>query len=265
MSRNNMNQIDSIAYHSKITWIDPKAKLCFALISLCFCIGCRGILTGAFILLVTSGATLYFAQLSLRRYLHFLSIPLGFLLVGTLTIFVSVYPAEEALLAGISIGRSQIGISAQSLEEGLRLCSTALGAVGSMYFLSFNTPMTSLFALFRKSPLPEIVVSLMELIYRYVFVLWEEAATMKTAQEARLGYQGIRRSIASLGTLTGTLFFRAYQRCDRIYSALESRGYQGGDLEALQEEYLPGGIWYGAAVLTALLCLGIRFLERGIL
>ncbi|MBC8611777.1 Energy-coupling factor transporter transmembrane protein CbiQ [uncultured Ruminococcus sp.] len=259
-----MNQIDSIAYHSKLAWIDPKAKLCFSLVLLCVCIGCRSILVGALVLLVTAGATLFFARLSLRRYLHFLSIPLGFLLVGTLTIFISVYPAGEKLLAGIPIGGSQVGISAQSFLEGLRLCATALGAVGCMYFLSFNTPMTGLFALFRKSPLPEVVVSLMELIYRYIFVLWEEAATMKTAQNARLGYQGIRHSIASFGTLVGTLFFRAYQRCDRIYSALESRGYQGS-LEALQEEYQPGKGWYGATFLTAAAALGIFFLERSVL
>ena len=239
-----MNQIDKIAYSSRIARLDPKGKLCFSLFPLCLCIGTRSIAAGLITLFAMAALTCMLTGLTLKRYLHFLLIPCGFLLIGTLTIFISRYPAGEPLLAGVTIGQYQYGISPDSLFQGIRLCSTALGAVCCMYFLSFNTPMTSLFQCLRGSPLPGVLVSLMELIYRYIFVIWEEAARMKTAQEARLGYRGLRQSIQSAGTLIGTLFFRAYSRCGRICAALEARGFEG-DLHAVQATYAPSKKWYG--------------------
>ena len=67
----------------------------------------------------------------------------------------------------------------------------------------------------------------MELIYRFIFVLTETASRIRLAQESRLGYQGLRRSLSSLGTLASMVFLRAWRKADRVYTALESRGYSG--------------------------------------
>ena len=110
-----------------------------------------------------------------------------------------------------------------------------------MYFLSLNTPVTDLTMALEKLHVPKLLVELMELIYRFIFVLAETAANIRLAQESRLGYQGFRRSVNSLGTLSSMVFLQAWRKGQSIYTALESRGYTGS-LTTLAGDYTPG-LW----------------------
>ncbi len=253
-----MTFLDQYAYASTIKQYDPKAKLLFAILPLVICIAMDSILVSAAVLILMGALTLRFTQIGLRRYIKFLMIPLTFLLLGTLTILVTQHPPGTQLLIGGRIGDSLYGIDTASLMRGGNLILKSLAAVSCTFFLSFNTPMTDLFSQLGKCKKLDVVVSLMELIYRYIFVLWDEAMRMKTAQESRLGYRGFKNSLQSLGSMVGMLFLRTYQRCDRMFAALESRGFQG-NLELVAEEYDSNRAWYLYAALLggALIVLGI--------
>jgi cobalt/nickel transport system permease protein len=71
-------------------------------------------------------------------------------------------------------------------------------------------------------------------MYRYLFVLIDEAARLLRAREARSarlapgsggGSLAWRARIA--GHMAGQLFLRSYERSDRVYSAMLARGYAG--------------------------------------
>lgn len=257
-----MIAIDDLAYRSKIARIDPKGKLLFSLLPLAICIGSTSIFVSLLTLAVMSAASLYYGAADINRYLRLLMVPGAFLLLGTLTIIVGRVPAGEDMLLGFLAGGSAYGVTAQSLYRGGRLILRALGAVSCMYFLSLNTPMNGIFGLLEKSPLPQVVVSLLELIYRYIFVIWEEAAVMRVAQQSRLGYQSFKTSLTSMGTLAASLFIRAYQRVDRTQAALESRGYREGRLDTLEEVYFPCRGFYWAAGGVSLLLIGLETAHR---
>ena len=127
-----------------------------------------------------------------------------------------------------------------------------------------NTPVTDLTMALEKLHVPRLLVELMELIYRFIFVLAETAEHIHTAQDSRLGYQGFRRSVSSLGMLSSMVFLRAWRKAERIYTALESRGYTGS-LTTLADQYRPG---WGLLPLTALAAAGqiaIWFMEGRLL
>jgi cobalt/nickel transport system permease protein len=67
----------------------------------------------------------------------------------------------------------------------------------------------------------------MELMYRFIFIIWDEAGRIHTAQASRLGYGSFADSLRSLGELAASVFIRAFKRADRIGLALESRGFEG--------------------------------------
>ena len=119
----------------------------------------------------------------------------------------------------------------------------SLGAISAMYFLALNTPMTDVTLGLRRLKVPGLMIELMDLIYRFIFVLWETAANIRTAQDSRLGYTGFRRSIASLGGLSSMVFLRAWNKADAIYSALESRGYTGA-LNTVAGDYQSGTLCF---------------------
>ena len=82
-----------------------------------------------------------------------------------------------------------------------------------------------LFTALRRMHIPGFLVEMMELVYRYIFVLLEAASQIRNAQECRLGYATLKTGFYSTGQLISNLFLRAYRQADRTYTAMESRGY----------------------------------------
>ncbi len=71
---------------------------------------------------------------------------------------------------------------------------------------------------------PTFLIHLIEMIYRYISVLVEEASTMMTAyrlKNPKLKYPHIKH----MGPFVGHLFLRSMDRAERIYSAMKCRGY----------------------------------------
>ena len=255
---------DRCAYLSRLKNVDPIPKVWFTLAALLLCVLADSAAVGLFTLAALSVLNIALGGQRTRDLLHFLKIPLAFLLVGCLTIVLRPIGDAEALWAGMLLGRWRWGITAENLGTGILVFCKAMGAVSAVYFLSLNTPMTDLTMALERLHVPKLFVELMELIYRFIFLLAGEAGRIKVAQESRLGYRGFRRSMHSLGELLSTVFVRSLRRGDRVYAALESRGYTGS-LTTLPGQYTSGRWLYGAAAATAACQLLILFAERRLL
>ena len=255
---------DRYAYQSRLRRVSPLPKLLLTAVALVVCLCCNSVAVGLATLVLMGVLITALGGLPPRVYLHFLKVPLVFLVIGTLTIVAGAYPAGTEVAAALPVGDSLWGFTADGLLTGGRLFCKALGAVGCMYFLTLNTPVTDLTMALEKLHVPRLLVELMELIYRFIFVLAESAANIRTAQDSRLGYRGFRRSLSSLGMLASMVFLRAWRKAERIYTALESRGYTGS-LTTLTDAYRPG---WGLLPLPALAAAGqiaIWFLEGRLL
>lgn len=78
----------------------------------------------------------------------------------------------------------------------------------------------------RRLGVPAILTVQLQMVFRYMRVLLEEALTMKRAREAR-GYGKKRMSLKMWGTMTGQLFLRTVDRSERIHTAMKARGFTG--------------------------------------
>jgi len=78
----------------------------------------------------------------------------------------------------------------------------------------------------QKLGMPEIFVSQLIFLYRYIFVLAEEAMKTVRARDMRsFGNRG--QGMKVFISLLGTLFLRTVERAERIYQAMLSRGFTG--------------------------------------
>ena len=256
-----MLKIDAIAYKSKIANEHPLSKLLFGISTLIVCIAANSIASSALAIGVMALLTVYLSGVSPKKYVMFMSIPLGFLLLATATILISAYPAGHEVLIGITVGEMVYGADATAVLFALRLASRALGAVSAMYFISLNTPMNDLLRAFKRLHVPDIFLLIMEMIYRYIFVLLDEMRRMRNAQMSRLGYSGLRSKFKCLGILAASLFLRTYLRCDRVYAAMESRGYTG-EIKLVKKEYVFHKLWILASVGLSVIIWGVGILER---
>jgi len=92
-----------------------------------------------------------------------------------------------------------------------------------------TTPFPELLKGLHSLRVPAILTSTISFMYRYLFVLVDEAMRLQTAREARS--TGTGRTVwwrgQVLGKMIGSLFIRSYERSERIYAAMLSRGFAG--------------------------------------
>lgn len=74
---------------------------------------------------------------------------------------------------------------------------------------------------------PQIIIVMMSFMYRYLFVLVDEAVHLMRARNMRYFGGRFVSQIPVLGNMAGTLFIRTYERAERIYAAMAVRGFTG--------------------------------------
>jgi len=86
------------------------------------------------------------------------------------------------------------------------------------------TPLSELTFEMRRLKIPFIFIVIFEMIYRYIGVLLNELFLMNTAYCLRnTNKKGIE--MRDMGSFTGQLLIRSFDRADRIYNAMKCRGY----------------------------------------
>jgi cobalt/nickel transport system permease protein len=96
----------------------------------------------------------------------------------------------------------------------------------AMILLSSTTSFSALLAVMRRARVPALLVSMLALMYRYLFVLADEAQRMRRARASRTFRPGRWWTWRALGTVIGQLFVRSTERAERIYAAMEARGWK---------------------------------------
>ncbi len=105
-------------------------------------------------------------------------------------------------------------------------CTIALLA---MVLFTATTPFAGILQLFQRLRVPQLLVTTLALMHRYLFVLTDEAGRMRRARQSRTfsPRKGLRWHTAS--TIIAQLFLRASDRADRIYDAMRARGWNADE------------------------------------
>lgn len=133
-------------------------------------------------------------------------------------------------------------------------------AVGVGVLLVSTTPVTEILRALRVFRVPKILVATIFFAYRYFFVIGEEAQRMLRARDSRSAALPGRRPGGSLrwrasivGHMVGSLFLRSLERSERVYAAMQARGYRG------EQRFLDAPPLPWAAALPGLLIIGYGF------
>lgn len=155
-----------------------------------------------------------------RRFLS----PLGAVLVIV---------AVQAVLIGqtpvfsISLGGWELAFKREGIEHGMLVGLRVWAGVSVLLLLSSVTPAHEIFQTLHWCRIPKVWLEIAMLIYRYLFVILDEASEMVTAQRVRLGYSGFRNSLLSMGGLMGAVVVRSVEQSLRTHEAMIARGYTG--------------------------------------
>jgi cobalt/nickel transport system permease protein len=123
----------------------------------------------------------------------------------------------------------------------------ALGLIALTAMMS-TTPFSLLLAGMRRFGVPRMLVMQLGLLYRYIFVLIDEAMRIRRARDFRgAALAPFARRLAATGGVIGSLFVRTLDRSERVHVAMSARGFRGEPL-ALQSLRLR---WADGAFLAA--------------
>jgi cobalt/nickel transport system permease protein len=155
------------------------------------------------------------------------------LLVSPFALFIGIFnplldTTTVAVIAGIPVSAGWISFTAIMLKFSLTISAAIL--------LIATTSFPGVCHALRQLGFPSLFTSQLLFLYRYIFVLMEEAMRITRARDMRsFGRRGTEMKV--FVRLIGILFLRTVDRAERIYYAMLSRGFQG-DILSLKQSHI---------------------------
>lgn len=241
--------IEQCAYGNRWRSVTPAAKGLFALGAFVAAFAARQPATAALVATLVVLATVAGAGIPAGRYLRIALPPLGFLVLGCLSLAYSLdLQPESGHLAMTWLPSGWAPIQ--------QLAARSCAALAALLFLATTTPMVDLIALLRRLKMPEVLLELMVLCYRMLFVFSEAVRDTRTAQAARLGYATPALTLRSLGSLTANLTLQIWQRAQALNVAALSRNSEGA-FRFLEPDYANTRRDVTMAAIGGLLLIGL--------
>ncbi|WP_431029715.1 cobalt ECF transporter T component CbiQ [Lysinibacillus sp. LZ02] len=221
-----MIAIDQYAYINRLSHVPAAQKALLAIGALLTVTITRDIAIACWTIAVMSVLIVGMARIPVSVYSKLLIAPLGFSVTGVIAIVLSFSTAPAMPVDVIwyhSIGNWNIFIMASDVKRAITILFTASGAITSLYFLILTTPVYELSQLLQKLHVPAILIELIELTYRFIFLFLSCAQQLYTAQQARLGYTGIKVSFRSLSSLIVAMLHSLLVRNEQLTLAMHAR------------------------------------------
>jgi cobalt/nickel transport system permease protein len=137
--------------------------------------------------------------------------------------------ARAGVVLSFTIPFALVSILAGDPARAAALLLKAYISALAVLVLVATTPLPILLRGLESARIPQFLLMVAQFLYRYLFVLFEEAQQMRSAALAR-GGSGFRahtsRFRAAAGAV-GALFARSYARAEDIHRAMLSRGFDG--------------------------------------
>ncbi|MBI4675499.1 MAG: cobalt ECF transporter T component CbiQ [Chloroflexi bacterium] len=147
-----------------------------------------------------------------------------------------IFTVQGTPIAAFTLGAWTFSMTLEGVERVLSIAFKSWVSVQMAIVLAATTTFPELLNAMRALRLPKLLVAIFGLMWRYLFVLADEALRLLRARAARSGASrepGRARGGSVVwrarvtGGMAGNLLVRSFERGDRIYAAMAARGYDG--------------------------------------
>jgi cobalt/nickel transport system permease protein len=253
---------------SLIHALDPRVKFVF---TLAFVLTMALLPFGAWpvyvLMLTVSLSITVLSELGLKYVLKRSLLAIPFVLAAVPLLFT----VKGPVLFTIPIGELSLTITSTGVERLFSIMFKSWVSLQVAIVFAAATPFPDMLLAMRAVKIPRLLVSLFGLMWRYMFVMVDEAIRLMRARAARSGAVdrpgvksggsiGWRAKVT--GGMAGNLFIRSIDRGERIYDAMAARGYDG-EVRAFPLPPISSASWItllsGLGLLVALLLFGLLF------
>lgn len=222
-----MLEIDKCAYTNSLRKFNPMYKLMISFIALIVSIITNNINLHLIIMIIISIMIIFWAKVDIKLYIKCLKIPIYFLLIGTILNLISISFENSGFLLNIKMFGIYIGTTKFSIDNSIHILLRAISCIISIYFLILTTPFNQLIIILKKLYIPDVLIELMILTYRFIFLLLEEIKDIYKSQQLKFGYNNLKNSYNSTSLLIKVLFFRMMKKYEEMSVTLDIKLYDG--------------------------------------
>jgi len=137
------------------------------------------------------------------------------------------FTVGREVVATLSLGSWVLEVRLEGLWILLGVSLKSLLSVAATMVVVSTTRFHHLLSALQFFLVPKFVLSVLMFMYRYLFVLIDEIVRILRARNARCYALRRKGRLKVAGAIIGSLFLRTYERSERIYFAMLSRGYAG--------------------------------------
>jgi cobalt/nickel transport system permease protein len=196
-------------------------------------------------------AVLMVARVSFHKVLLRIVALAGFLgmLLVVMPLTVPDHPGDFILVFG---SLDWLGVNVRGVILAATIAAKAMAIALLMEPLLSTAPLPmTLYGLSRLG-VPDMAGQMVLLSYRYLHVFSHEARRMTAGMQARgFAKKTDMDTLRALANFLGMLFVRSFERTERVFDAMQARGYKGrfpepGQLQIRLPDILVAGIWIAA-------------------
>lgn len=222
-----MLEIDKSAYLNNLKDVNPLLKTFITFMGILISMIIKSENIHIFIMLVMSFLIIFIAKVDIKLYLKCLKIPMIFLIIGVLLNLINISFENKDYIFSLNIFWIYIGITKFAIQSSIKIIFRSMSCITSIYFLMLTTSFNQLIILFKKLNIPQVLIELMVLIYRFIFIFIEEANEIYKSQQLKFGYINLKTSYSSMALLIKTLFFRMMKKYEDMSVILDIKLYDG--------------------------------------
>ncbi len=143
------------------------------------------------------------------------------------------------------------------LQAAATIALTATFGLLATSILAATTSLPDIITGLEQLRVPRVFTVVAAFMVRYLEVLGAELTRMRTAALCRCAHPRWLWQVREVTAALGALIARSFQRGERVYLAMASRGYTGTLPTALTNAAAPRATWVGALAVPALAALGL--------
>jgi cobalt/nickel transport system permease protein len=269
MLRNFLKKFQDIMFIEKISMeeaflqkIDPRIKLfafTFLIITTIFSNSIISLFPLLIVLILFSfSSNISFKFFFLRTcifipiFAAIISLPLPFITPGS-------------ILASFNLNGFFIIITLNGIIKAINFVFKIWICVATLTLLILTTSFSKIINALQSFKLPKLFILMIALTYRFIFLFIDEAYRMILAKEARtIKKQKKIEIMKNIGSIISNLFIRAYERGERVYLAMKSRGYsKDSSLKIEVGTHENDWIFLFVIIISCFISLYITFLSIG--
>ena len=186
-------------------------------------------------------------------------VSLVFLYPFFISIFIP-FANEGAIVAKIDLRIFTLAVT----DNGLAIFATVLIksflSILLLASLLVSTDEIELLHGLRKIHLPKVIVSIIFLMYRYIFLITEESRVGQQAIKSRVFQKSYHTVNKRLTHVIGNLFIKSLDRAENVYKSMESRGFDG-NFYIVEKENAKGSLNIALLLIFILAPISIKIIE----